>query len=106
MGYSYDSNSTKEEQGWLLLALNDESEDYGIDENTLMYHPERGVFLWRSASGCSCWDGEYGEEEYPTLDAIEAELIKNADDKYYKPSLKGGEELIKEARKTYARFIA
>ena len=104
MGFSYDNNEKKLEQGWKMLASRDDADSWDIDENTFMYHPERNVFLWRSASGCSCLDGEYGEEEYPTLDAIEVELMKNADDKYCKPPLKAAEELIKEAREAYGKI--
>ena len=95
MPSSYDSNEDRQKQGWVQLGLIDEDDDYGIDEHTIMYHPTRKVFLLREASGCSCWEGVYGEEEYPTLAAIEKELREGQSSSL--PSLKGTESLMQES---------
>lgn len=93
--------------GMIHLATCDESACYEIDENSLYYDPASKRILWRSASGCSCWDGEYGEAWYDSLDAVEKELQEgHAKDKYYHPSLSGTEQLMKEAREALAKHGA
>jgi hypothetical protein len=41
-----------------LLVEHNKSEGYDVDES-LLFQNKDGYFIWISASGCSCWDGEY-----------------------------------------------
>lgn len=104
---AYRNHEKVVEAGLIHLATCDESASYEIDENSLYYDPTTRKFLWRSASGCSCWDGEYGESWYDSLDDVEKELREgHAKDKYYHPSLSGTETLLREAREAFAKHVA
>lgn len=78
------------------LAFIDESEAYQIDEAGIYFNAETTEFVLLTASGCSCWDGEYDEEVFESLEALEASLLK--EDRRYNPSLEGAKKLIAEAR--------
>jgi hypothetical protein len=76
------------------LAFIDESEPYEVDMNGI--YTDGDKFYIISASGCSCWDGEYEESAYDSFEELKDAL--NTDDvSSYNPSLKGIEILIKEA---------
>ena len=45
------------------LAFIDESADYEVDQASICVD-EKGTFYLLTASGCSCWSGEYEEEQY------------------------------------------
>lgn len=86
----------------IIIARVDESEPYEIDEAVIGIDTN-GKFILLTASGCSCWDGDYDEAEYSSLDDIERDLIRgdeNGNDAYrYNPSLAGARALIAEARR-------
>lgn len=84
-----------------ILASIDESEPYEVDE-AIIGLDQDGRFVLLTASGCSCWDGDYDEEVFDSLDALEKALIQgdeDGNDKYhYNPSLNGARALVAEAR--------
>lgn len=55
-------------QQLIELSSADDSDSYSIDENGIYYDPRTETFIWLSASGCSCWDGDYSETSYDSLD--------------------------------------
>lgn len=79
---------------WELLGELDESADYEVDITAIYRH--NGEFILATASGCSCWDGDYGIERFKTLDDLEKSLMN--DDREYNPSFKGVEKIVAEAR--------
>lgn len=90
-------------EGYVLLAQVDESESYEIDVAEVYRDTVKNKFVLVTASGCSCWDGQYEAEEYDNLEDIEKYLLSRDDKGYeYNPSLKGAEELVVEAKKNYA----
>ena len=83
------------------LAFIDESEPYEVDQ-TGIYVDESGdtpVFVLLTSSGCSCWDGDYNEEQFESLEALEISLV--GDDRTYNPSLNGVRQLLEEARNRF-----
>ena len=76
------------------LAYVDESEDYSVDYHGVYYDSNNGTFLYITASGCSCWDGEYEEEEFPTLSACIQGIEAYKGD--YEPSIRTIEELVRQ----------
>lgn len=83
------------------LAFVDESYPYEVDEAGIYLNEQTGQFYLITASGCSCWDGEYDEEVFDSLDQLELSLIN--EDSRYRPSLGGSKLLIAEARKYYEK---
>lgn len=102
---SYERNADLVGQGWVELGTIDEADAYEVDETHVLYHPERQVFLVRSASGCSCWDGNYVQAEFPTLEAVENDLAGPAKPERYNPSLKGVEQLMAESRAAFEKVV-
>lgn len=78
------------------LVMIDESEPYEVDEAHVLYYPSK-TFALKTASGCSCWDGEYDYENFDTLEQMEESLFTV--DRRYSPTLVGARQLIAEARK-------
>lgn len=79
------------------LAFIDESQPYEVDQAGI-YVDEDGTFILLTASGCSCWEGDYNEEQFSSFEALEASLLN--EDRTYNPSLSGARELLEEARKS------
>lgn len=77
------------------LAFIDESADWEVDQTSICVD-EEGTFYLLTASGCSCWSGEYEEERFDSFEALEAALLN--EDRTYNPSLTGAQQLLKEAR--------
>ena len=77
------------------LAFIDESADYEVDQTSICVD-EEGTFYLLTASGCSCWSGEYEEERFDSLEALENALVGG--DRTYNPSLTGVQALLQEAR--------
>ena len=50
----------------IMVAEQDSSADYEVDIDQL-WVDKNGQLIWRYASGCSCWDGEYSEEHVATI---------------------------------------
>ncbi len=91
----------KEHPGWRALSELDKSEAYEIDVMEI-WQSEDGRIQYVSASGCSCWDGEYSTEDFDSIDALVAGLTKEDAASGYNPTPAGLAELAAEARK----FIA
>jgi hypothetical protein len=83
------------------LASIDESADYEIDISVVGYDVIQRKFVLLTASGCSCWDGDYEEECFDTFDAVKNSLRTDTR-RRFTPSLRGAEELIQDAERTIA----
>jgi hypothetical protein len=81
---------------WTLLAEIDESEAYEVDITEIYRHGDK--FILATASGCSCWSGEYDVEEFTSLDALADAIGIEGPDRRYQPSLKAAADLIAQAR--------
>jgi hypothetical protein len=79
------------------LAFIDQSANYEVDQTSICVD-EEGTYYLLTASGCSCWCGEYNEEQFSSFEALEASLLD--EDRTYNPSLSGAHELLEEARKS------
>ncbi len=79
------------------LAFIDESADWEVDQTSICVD-EEGTFYLLTASGCSCWSGEYDEEKFASFEALEHALLNG--DRTYNPSLSGVQTLLEEARKS------
>lgn len=76
------------------LASSDYSDGYDIDEYGI--YTDGNVFYVLSASGCSCWDGDFDEVEFADFDGVKNYLLKEDSHNYY-ISLNRASELVKEA---------
>lgn len=92
----------RERKDLVELATLDESADYEVDITEVFYDPATKEFVLLTASGCSCWSGEYDEERFKSLDAVEASLLK--EERQYNPSFVGAQGLIKEARAAFNNY--
>lgn len=81
------------------LAMIDESADYEIDQAYVLYLPATKKFVLKTASGCSCWGGEYDYTEFDSLKDMESVLLMT--ETRYNPSLNGAKQLMDEAHKKY-----
>lgn len=84
-----------EHPDWTELASIDESAPYEVDI-TEIWRSGDGKFQLVTASGCSCWSGEYESEPFDDLDALEASVL--AVDRRYNPSLVAAAGLVATAR--------
>jgi len=89
---TYDENPDLEH-----LATVDEADRYEVDEAHVYRSKKTGKLLLVTASGCSCWNGDYNEETYDSLDELEYALVHRERD--YNPSLSGVDSLMAQARK-------
>lgn len=81
-----------------LLAIVDDSEGCCEVDITELWKKDNIYFLL-TASGCSCWAGEFESREFDSLDTLEADLRGDKADKYmYNPSLVGLQKLLEQAR--------
>lgn len=78
------------------LSAEDNSEQYSIDENGIYYDPRTELFVWLSASGCSCWDGEYSETTYDTLEELIADMTER--ESRWQPASSEVSNMAQEAR--------
>src|SRR5690349_17681966 len=80
-----------------LIAIVDESEAFDVDIVELWKKGDTYFLL--TASGCSCWEGEFETRQYKSLDDLQADLRgPNSDSYMYNPSLAGLQQLIEQAR--------
>lgn len=87
----------KDHPEWTVIADLDESEAYEVDI-TEIYRTPAGYALV-TASGCSCWGGEYDADEFDTLDALAAAVTsKESDERKYNPSYRALTDLLGRAR--------
>lgn len=92
MSLDFTSYNGKGPDGWTLLASVDESEPYEIDQ-TQIFLMEDGRYVLATASGCSCWDGDWSAEPFDTLTALFASIGVTGDERRYNPSVLGVEDL-------------
>jgi hypothetical protein len=78
---------------WTLIAEVDESESYEVDQSRI-YKSSDG-FVLATASGCSCWGGDWEVEHFAELDALYMSI--KLDDRQYNPSWKAADELHETA---------
>lgn len=90
------------DKGWIELALLDESASYEVDMTEVHYDPETEELVLLTATGCSCWDGDYNEERFKNLESLKQSLLK--EDRQYNPSFKGAEQLVKEAEVEFKKI--
>jgi len=84
-------------EGWKLIAAIDESESYEVDITEIFKVGDEFVLL--TASGCSCWGGEYETRAFESLEELETGIRGDRADQYlYNPSFSGLETLLKMAR--------
>lgn len=57
--------------GATTLVARDWSEPYEVDQAEILRAAD-GTFLYASASGCSCWEGDWQYEQYATFDDLAA----------------------------------
>jgi hypothetical protein len=78
---------------WTLLGTIDEAAPYEVDQ-TSVYKNGNG-FVLATASGCSCWDGDWEVQKFRSLDRL-FEAIGATGDRtgyHYNPSLEGAKTL-------------
>jgi hypothetical protein len=93
MGW-YDREKQLEQLGFIGQA-----ESYEVDQWGIFFDPIAKDFVVITATGCSCWDSEFDEEHFPSLDEVEKSLMK--DNRDFNPTLKGLESLMAEARQAW-----
>lgn len=72
-----------------VIAEIDESADYEVDQTTILAE-EAGTFLLATASGCSCWAGEWDVVRYDTVEELLADIGPTGEsDNLYNPSFEG-----------------
>ena len=77
------------------LSSYDDSEAYEVDMGGMYWDESAQKYVYITASGCSCWDGDYSEGCYDSL----SELLKTekVDERAYRPSLATFERMAEEA---------
>ena len=76
------------------LADIDESRDYEVDMSGI--YTDGTKFYFITASGCSCWSGEYDETVYNSFEELKNAIAMD-DTSDYAPSLNGVRYLITTA---------
>lgn len=79
----------------ITLSYIDEDDDWGTDRAGIYRDSKTRQFSLITASGCSCWDGDYDEEKFDRWIDLEKYLLK-AGDKSTHPSLMGAQQLLNE----------
>ena len=90
------------------LASYDNSGGYEVDTGGIYLDEKDSAKPFRliTASGCSCWDGDFTEDEFATLEDLEKSLNSDLPHRY-NPSINTGKWLIEEAgRKLKESFEA
>lgn len=82
------------------LAFIDEGAAYEVDQAGIYRDPTTKKLVLLTATGCSCWEGDYDEEQYDSLAELEDALVNRK--RTYNPTLAGVTELVTEARKNGA----
>lgn len=81
---------------WQLVAVVDDSQEYEVDITELYKNGDQWVLL--TASGCSCWSGEYETRTFGSLDELVTAIKSKDSDAYlFNPSADGLTRLIAQA---------
>jgi len=82
-----------------VIAEIDESESYETDQTQILVEPE-GTFLLATASGCSCWGGEWYVTRYDTVEELLEDIgpTGDADNGGYNPSFEGVKDLAEQVK--------
>ncbi len=100
MGKQLYDDFDSEFDGLQKLAFIDEAVGaYEVDQAGIYFDRTTGKFGLLTASGCSCWNGEWNAEWYDSLDELEEALMGK--ERTYNPSLSGAKELISDAREAW-----
>lgn len=84
-------------KGWTFVSGVDESEAYEVDITEIWHDGEKWHLL--TATGCSCWSGEYDDEEYDSLEELAKQIgVEGEVERRYNPSFTGAQKIIAEAR--------
>lgn len=81
---------------WEYIADIDESEPYEVDVSEIWRKPD-GTFVLVTASGCSCWEGDYETQEFESLDDLENMVLYREGQWIYNPSPAGAKALVQKA---------
>jgi len=84
---------SRDQRGWECIAALDESRDYEIDVTEVFRTPTGFAIV--TASGCSCWSGEYDVTYYATMQEV-VDALRFGDQPSFNPSVKGAAELISQ----------
>ncbi len=87
---------------WKILADIDESESYDIDKSRIYAKPD-GSFALATASGCSCWEGDWETQDFSDLGELE-HLVLYREGYVYTPSPRGAIQLLKQARENLGLY--
>ena len=79
------------------LGFLDESEPYEVDQTGVFFDPKTNKYVLLTASGCSCWDGDFEEEQFDTLNELEESLMDGRQ-RQYNPALENVKTLMDEVR--------
>lgn len=88
-------------KGWddfgTLIARVDESASYEVDITEIWKKDD--IYYLLTASGCSCWSGEYETREFKSLQELSDSIRGEDSDKYmYNPSYRGLTLLMEQAQ--------
>jgi hypothetical protein len=78
------------------LAYLDSSADYEVDYAGI--YTDGKLFYYITASGCSCWDGDYDEKVFNDFESLR-KFVLNEDMPQWNPSINGAKELIEESKR-------
>lgn len=93
--YSNDNDKS----GWKLVGQIDNSYGCCDVDITELFTDLEGKFHLLTASGCSCWAGEYEEREFLSLDDFVAHMKSEETDRYiYNPSPEAIKELLEQVK--------
>ena len=96
--YLYRTYWTGDKERVIPIAAIDESEYYETDITEVYFDTHSNEFLLISASGCSCWDGDYSETRYTDVESLEKALLDDGNKDQYNPTWKGANELLEQVR--------
>lgn len=86
----YESDFPK---SWKLIASIDESEQYEVDQTAIYKNGKE--FVLATATGCSCWDGDWEVSKFRSLDRLFKSIGATGDGTghQYNPTFAGAEAL-------------
>ena len=98
LGKSY-SLYEREKELKTLASIDQDEDGWGIDRYDISFDPTTKKYSYITASGCSCWDGDYDESLFDSFNELIKVLDENAElEGHYMPSVLGAQQLIAEAK--------